>query len=85
MTEADPITRRRESARRIASVARRAGYTLIAVAVIVFFVALGTEFSAALATVIIVALIAGSVLLAPAIILGYAVKAAEREEREQRS
>ena len=47
-----------------------------------FFVALVTDFDATMAAVITAALIAGCVLLAPAIILGYAVKAAEREDRE---
>jgi hypothetical protein len=36
-----------------------------------------------MATIITVALVGGCVLLAPAIILGYAVKAAEREDRER--
>ena len=36
-----------------------------------------------MAAIITAALIAGCVLLAPAIILGYAVKAAEREDRER--
>jgi hypothetical protein len=34
-------------------------------------------------TAITVCLVAGSILLAPAIVLGYAVKAAERDDRER--
>jgi hypothetical protein len=81
-TDPDPVLRRRESARRIARLASRTGYALIGVAVVVFFVALATEFSAAMATIATVALIVGCVLLAPAIVLGYAVRAADREDRE---
>jgi cation transporter-like permease len=79
----DPVRRKRASAQRLARVASRTGYLLIAAAVIVFFVALVTGFNATLATIVTVALIAGCVLLAPAIIVGYAVKAAEREDRER--
>jgi hypothetical protein len=79
----DPVRQQRARAERIARYAGRAGYALVAVAVIVFFVALVTDFTAALATVITATLIAGCVLLAPAIILRYAVRAAEREDRER--
>jgi hypothetical protein len=48
----------------------------------VFFVALfGTGFGGFWGTSIIVALLVGSVLLIPAIVFGYGIKAAEREER----
>ena len=79
----DPVRRRRATARRLARVASRTGYLLIAAAVVIFFIALATGFDATLATLITAALIAGCVLLAPAIIVGYAVKAAEREDRER--
>jgi hypothetical protein len=79
----DPVRQQRARAERIARYASRAGYALIAIAIIVFFVALVTDFSATLAAIITATLIAGCVLLAPAIILGYAVRAAEREDRER--
>jgi hypothetical protein len=79
----DPVLQRRESARRLASVASRAGYALIGGAVVVFFIGVFTELNASIATASTVMLIAGCVLLAPAIILGYAVKAAEREDAER--
>ena len=81
-TDVDPVRRRRAAAQRLARIASRAGYVLIAVAVVMFFVALVTDFHATMAAIITTALIAGCVLLAPAIIVGYAVKAAEREDRE---
>jgi hypothetical protein len=82
-SDVDPVRRRRAAAQRIARIASRVGYALIVVAVVVFFVALVTDFDATMAAIITAALIAGCVLLAPAIIVGYAVKAAEREDRER--
>jgi hypothetical protein len=40
-------------------------------------------FKGPLVTLVTVSLIIGSILLAPSIVLGYAVKAAEREDRER--
>ena len=79
----DPVRARREQVARWTRRANRAGYVLLAVAVVLFFVALATEFSATMATLVLVALVAAFVLLAPSIVLGYAVKAAEREDRER--
>jgi heme/copper-type cytochrome/quinol oxidase subunit 3 len=79
----DPVRARREQVARWTRLANRAGYVLLAVAVVLFFVALATGFSGTMATLVLVALIAAFVLLAPSIVLGYAVKAAEREDRER--
>lgn len=40
-------------------------------------------FNGVLVTLVTISLVVGSILLAPAIVLGYAVKAAEREDRER--
>jgi len=79
----DPIRRRRAQVGRIVTLARGVGYGLLAVAVIAFFVALATEFNGTMATIVVVSLIAALILLAPSIVLGYAVKAADREDRER--
>lgn len=79
----DPVRARREQVARWTRLANRAGYVLLAVAVVLFFVALATGFSGTMATLVLVALVAAFVLLAPSIVLGYAVKAAEREDRER--
>ena len=78
-----PIRRRRAQVARWTLLANRIGYVLLAVAVALFFVALIVGFSATMATLVIVALVAACVLLAPSIVLGYAVKAAERDDRER--
>jgi hypothetical protein len=80
---ADPVRARRARVARWTRLANRAGYVLLAVAVVLFFVALATGFSATMATLVVVALVAAFALLAPSIVLGYAVKAAEREDRER--
>jgi hypothetical protein len=49
---------------------------------VLFVLAFALGFTAAIAGAIIGSLVAGSALLAPAIVLGYAVKAAERDDRE---
>jgi hypothetical protein len=80
---ADPVRARRARVARWTRLANRAGYGLLAVAVVLFFVAVATGFSGTMATLVLVALVAAFALLAPSIVLGYAVKAAEREDRER--
>jgi len=79
----DPILEQRAKVRRIANTAKRMGYVLFLVSMVLFFVALATGFSGAMATAATVALVAGCVVLAPAILLGYAVKGAERDEADR--
>lgn len=79
----DPVRARRARIARWTLLANRIGYVLLAVAVALFFAALMTGFTATMAGLVIAALVAACVLLAPSIVLGYAVKAAEREDRER--
>jgi heme/copper-type cytochrome/quinol oxidase subunit 3 len=79
----DPVRRRREQVARWTLVANRLGYVFLALAVALFFLALVLGFSAPMAALVVVALVVAFVLLAPSIVLGYAVKAAEREDRER--
>ena len=48
-----------------------------------FVIGFVVGFEGAFVAVIVTCLIVGSAVLAPAIVLGYAVKAAEREDRER--
>ena len=79
----DPILEQRARVRRIADLAKRVGYLLFAVTLVLFFVALATGFSGGMAMAATWTLIAGCIVLAPAILLGYAVKGAERDEAER--
>ncbi|MBU6330349.1 MAG: hypothetical protein KGR18_10415 [Acidobacteria bacterium] len=78
----DPVRVRRARVARLASTAQRIGYAMFAVAVVAFFIGFFAGFTDAVVTLIVTMLITGSALLAPAIVAGYAVKAAEREDRE---
>jgi multisubunit Na+/H+ antiporter MnhG subunit len=79
----DPILVRRARLARVASVGQRLGYLSYLVAIVVFAVGLTTGFTDAFATTLVVLLVAGSFVLAPAIVLHYAVRAAAEEERAE--
>lgn len=55
---------------------------MYALAIILFATAFIIGFSGVFATAITTCLVLGSILLAPAIVLGYAIRAAEREEAD---
>ena len=78
----DPVRVRRAKIQRLSSTAQRIGYAMFGVAVVAFFIGFFAGFTDGVVSLIVAMLIAGSVLLAPAIVAGYAVKAAEREDRE---
>jgi nitrate/nitrite transporter NarK len=78
----DPILERRARIARLVEIGQRAGYGLFGVAVITFVVAFIVGFSGTTVTIVVACLVVGSLVLAPAIVFGYAVKAAEREDRE---
>jgi len=79
----DPVRARRARIDRLSRLGQSSGYGCYLIAVIAFFVGFATSYSTALVVVIVAGLAVGSLLLLPSIILGYAVKAAEREDREQ--
>ena len=76
------LVRRRRIAR-WADLGQRAGYLLFGAAVVLFLIGFATGFPAWLGAAVIGLLIAGSVVLAPAIVFGYAVRAADREDWER--
>ncbi len=79
----DPVRARRQRIAHWTLLANRIGYLFYAVAIALFVMAFAFGFKGVLVTLLTIFLIAGSVLLAPAIILGYAIKAAERDDRER--
>ena len=80
-TGEDAVRERRARFARLASVGQSVGYTLIGVAVVVFVAGAALGFTPFTTTLVTAALAGATVTLAPAIVLGYAVKAAEREDR----
>lgn len=77
----DPVRARRAQVAKWTQLANRLGYLLFGAAIVLFVVAFLTNFSGPIVTAITVCMVIGSILLAPAIVLGYAVKAAEKEDR----
>ena len=76
----DDISFRRARIARWASWCQRLGYSLYCISMVVFVVGFVTGLSRFVVTVTISALVAGSVVLAPAIVVGYAVRAADRAD-----
>jgi len=81
----DPVLARRARIGRLVARAQRIGYSLWLVAIVVFIVGAITEFRPAMVTVVIGCLAVGSALLAPAIVISYGGRAADREDREGRN
>ena len=85
MSNVDPVAARRARIARAVGTAKRVGYGLLAVAMLAFVAAAITGFPSALLTVTIVSLVAACVVLPAPIVLGYGLRAAEREDREARN
>jgi hypothetical protein len=79
----DPVRRRRRQVERWTLLANRTGYLVLALAMALFVIAVAIGFSAAMATLVVACLVVSFVLLAPSIVLCYAVKAADRDDAER--
>ena len=78
----DPVLERRALIARWVSLGQRTGYSLFGLACVAFFAGFGLGFRGWVVDVTVAALVGGSVILAPAIVFGYGVKAADRADRE---
>ncbi len=79
---ADPVIARREQVARLVSLGQRVGMTLFGLFMVLIIIGFATKFPSALTTAATVCLVLGSVILAPSMVFAYAVKAADREDRE---
>lgn len=77
----DPVIARRRRIGHWVRLGKRVGYSALLVAIVVFFAGLVAGFPAWTVDVIIVALVVAIVVLPAPIVLGYGIRAAEREER----
>ena len=77
----DPVLARRARIARLVSIGKAAGYGLYALAVVLFVVGLVAGYTTGITSTIVTCLVVGSIVLAPAIVFGYGVRAAEREDR----
>ena len=78
----DPILERRARIGRWCGTGKRVGYLAYGAAMVLFFVGYATTYTEAITTTIVTLMVGGGVVLAPAIVMGYGVKAADREDRE---
>jgi len=78
----DPVLIRRARFEKAAQLGQRVGYLLFGAAIVLFIVGFAAGFTSAIVAAIVTCLVVGSAVLAPAIVIGYAVRAAEKEEAE---
>lgn len=79
----DPVRAKRAKVAKYTLLANRVGYLFFALAIATFIIGFAVSFNGTVSAIVVGSIIIGSVLLAPAIVLGYAVKAAERDDRER--
>lgn len=82
-SSADAVRARRQRIAKYTLLANRIGYLFFALAIATFVIGFAISFNGAVSFVVIGSLVVGSILLAPAIVLGYGLKAAERDDRER--
>jgi hypothetical protein len=82
VSDRDPVLARRARIARLTELGQRVGYSLFGLAIVLFIVGFIGGYSDLLVVSIVTCLGVGSAVLAPAIVFGYAVKAADREDRE---
>jgi hypothetical protein len=78
----DPILARRAQIARWVDLGQKAGYGLFGLAVVAFLVGFVVGLEDWVVTLIVACIVIGSIVLAPAIVFGYAVKAADRADRD---
>jgi len=79
----DPVLEKRRRIAHWVGLAKRVGYSLLLLAVVTFVAAAVTGFTGWLVTVTVVALIGACIVLPIPIVLGYGLRAADREDREE--
>jgi len=80
----DPVLVRRAAVQRWCDLGQRVGYLCFAASVVLFVIGFIVQFPSWIVTLIIVVMVVGSAVLLPAIIFGYAAKAADKEDRGEK-
>jgi len=75
------VRAKRQRIAKINQSAQRVGYLLFGVAIVVFAIGAAGRFTPTIVAIVVGSLAVGSVLLVPTIIIGYGVRAAERDDR----
>lgn len=76
----DPVLAKRAQIAKAVDLGKRFGYSLFGIAIVVFFVGFFGTLTDTKVAIIIACMVVGSVVLAPAIVFGYGVKAAIRHD-----
>jgi hypothetical protein len=79
----DPVLAKRARIARLVDAGKRIGYGLFGIAIVAFVIGFFAGFDGVTGTLIVWGIVIGSLVLAPAIVFGYGVKAAERDDRAQ--
>jgi hypothetical protein len=79
----DPVRVKRARIAKLVSFGLAAGYGLFALAMVLFVIGLVVGYTDPLVQVIVLSLVIGSIVLAPAIVFNYAVRAADRDDAER--
>jgi hypothetical protein len=79
----DPVRVRRARIARWVGLGLAAGYGLFGAAIVLFLAGLIFGYTTWITSTIVSCLVAGSVVLAPAIVFNYAVRAADRADAEE--
>jgi hypothetical protein len=82
MAAVDPVLERRARIAKWVRIGLSAGYGLFGIAVVLFLIGLVVGYTTPITTVIVSALVVGSIVLAPAIVFSYAVRAADKADAE---
>ncbi len=80
----DPVLIRRAAILRWSDLGQRVAYLCFGASVVLFVVAVIAQVPPGTGTVIVGLLVVGSVIFIPAVILGYAAKAADKEDRGEK-
>lgn len=81
---ADPVLARRAAILHWSDLAQRVAYLCFGASIVVFVVAFIAQFPVWTVVLVVALLGVGSVLFIPAVILGYAAKAADKEDRGEK-
>ena len=79
----DPVRVKRARIAKLVSLGLSAGDGLFALAMVLFVIGLVVGYTDLLVQVIVLSLVIGSIVLAPAIVFNYAVRAADRDDAER--
>jgi hypothetical protein len=77
------VLARRARVARLVSLGKAIGYGCFGAAIVLFFVGLLTRFTGLVSGATVALMIVGCLALPPAIVFGYGLRAAERQEREE--